>query len=238
MILCSFEELPPNMQTDEVRKYYDILSKRRFSLALKRVFDVLISGIMILILSPLLLLIAVLIKIDSRGPVFFRQVRITQYGKEFRIFKFRTMVVNADKMGTLVTVDADKRITRVGKFLRKCKMDELGQLFDVFRGTMTFVGTRPEVVRYVEKYTPEMLATLLLPAGVTSMTSIYYSGESALLDVSNDPDATYINEILPDKMKWNLKGIEEFSFINDIKIMFMTFQTVLGKDFLQSKPEI
>lgn len=219
------------MQCVEVKKYFDILNKRKISLIMKRLFDIVVSFVMLLIFLPILLIVAILIKIDSKGPVFFRQERVTQYGNRFYIFKFRTMVANADKMGTLVTVNNDVRITKIGKFLRKTKIDELPQLIDVLRGTMTFVGTRPEVVKYVNQYTPEMMATLLLPAGITSLTSIYYCGESALLDASKNPDKTYMEEVLPEKMKWNLKGIEKFSFWSDIKIMFMTFLIVCGKKY-------
>ena len=231
MIMCKWEELPDCMRTEEVKPYYDLLKKRTGSLILKRVFDVAFSILLLMLIWPLFIIIAVAIKVDSKGPVFYRQTRITQYGKEFRIFKFRTMVTGADKIGTLVTVDNDSRITRVGAFLRKTKLDELGQLLDVFRGTMSFIGTRPEVPRYVAKYTPEMMATLLLPAGITSLTSIYYCGESSLLDQSKNPDKTYIEEILPEKMKWNLEGIRDFSFLKDIKLIGMTILAVIGVDF-------
>ena len=192
---------------------------------------------MLIVLSPIFLILAIAIKIDSKGPVFYRQVRVTQYGKRFRIFKFRTMVQNADKIGTQVTVKGDARITRVGKLIRRCRLDEICQLIDVFRGTLTFVGTRPEVPKYVEKYTPEMLATLLLPAGVTSETSIYYKDEDKLLDASDDVDKTYVEDILPEKMYYNLKAIEKFGFWRDIKIMFMTVLAVLGKEYKAEKSE-
>ena len=231
MILKKWEDLPPEMQNDAVKKYYDILNKKKASLILKRAFDITVSALMLLVLSPVFLLLAVLIKLDSEGPVFYRQVRVTSYNEDFRIFKFRTMVNNADKMGTLVTVSGDARVTRTGKVLRKFRLDELSQLIDVFRGKMTFVGVRPEVRKYVDCYTPEMYATLLLPAGVTSLTSILYKDENELLDVAENPDEVYINEILPDKMHYNLRGIEEFSFFGDIKIMFMTFFAMLGKEY-------
>ena len=174
MILKKWEELPENLRTDAVRPYYDLLARRRGSLALKRCFDVVVSAMMLLVLAPVFLVLAIAIKLDSPGPVFYRQVRVTQYGREFRIFKFRSMVSDADKRGSLVTVSGDSRITRVGHFIRNCRLDELCQLIDIFRGTMTFVGTRPEVPKYVAAYTPEMMATLLLPAGVTSEASILY----------------------------------------------------------------
>ena len=229
MILKKWEELPENLRTDAVRPYYDLLAKRRGSLALKRCFDVVVSSIMLLILAPVFLVLAIAIKLDSPGPVFYRQVRVTQYGREFRIFKFRSMVSDADKRGSLVTVSGDSRITRVGHFIRNCRLDELCQLIDIFRGTMTFVGTRPEVPKYVAAYTPEMMATLLLPAGVTSEASILYKDEAELLDAAEDVDAVYIRDVLPGKMKYNLDALKNFSFFSDIATMFQTVFAVLGK---------
>ncbi len=225
MILRKWEHLPAEMQIPEVRKYYDILQKKKFSLFLKRMFDICVSFILLLVLSPLFLILATAIKIDSEGPVFYRQVRVTQYAKRFRIFKFRSMVTNADK-GSQLTVGNDSRITKTGQFIRKYKLDELSQLIDVFRGAMTFVGTRPEVPKYVEKYTPEMLATLLLPAGITSKASVCYREESALLDASDDAEKTYLETVLPDKMKYNLKAIEEFSLLGEIRIIFSTLLSI------------
>ena len=192
MRMISWEKLPSQMQTEAVKPYYEILQKKQISLIFKRLFDIVVSIIMLLILSPVFLVLAIAIKLDSKGPVFYRQVRVTQYGKEFRIFKFRTMVTNADKIGSQVTVGGDSRITRVGKVIRECRLDEIGQLLNILGGSMTFVGTRPEVPKYVEKYTSEMWATLLLPAGVTSEASIRYKDEAALLDAAEDVDATYI----------------------------------------------
>lgn len=229
-MLKKWEKLPPELQTDEVRKYYDILKKKRGALFFKRAFDIVVSLVMLIVLSPVFLILAIAIKIDSRGPVFYRQVRVTQYNKRFRIFKFRSMVQNADK-GSQVTVSGDARVTRVGKFVRKCRLDEISQLIDVLRGTMTFVGTRPEVPKYTEQYTPEMMATLLLPAGVTSLASIYYKDEAELLDTAEDTDKVYVEEVLPAKMYYNLKAIESFSFWGDIKVMFMTVFAVLGKEY-------
>lgn len=222
MILKKWEELPDNMRCEEVKKYYDVLVRKKKSLFFKRCFDIIVSIIMIVLLLPLFLLLAIAIKVDSQGPVFYRQERITQYGRTFRIFKFRTMVQNADKLGTHVTVDNDARVTRIGHILRKYRLDEISQLFDVLRGTMTFVGTRPEAVKYVEQYTPEMRATLLLPAGVTSLASILYKDEATLLSEASDVDFTYINDVLPQKMKYNLQEIRDYRFINDIKIMIKT----------------
>ena len=235
MRLIKWEKLPSEMQTEEVRKYYDVLKKKKFALFCKRAFDVFVSLLLLVILSPLFLILAIAIKIDSKGPVFYRQERITQYGKRFRIFKFRTMVQNADKIGSQVTVNNDSRITRVGKFIRRCRLDEICQLIDVLRGTLTFVGTRPEVLKYVEKYTPEMMATLLLPAGVTSMASIKYKDEDKLLDGAEDVDKTYVEEVLPGKMKYNLQALENFGFWKDIGIMFMTVFAVLGKDYSEKE---
>ena len=229
MILKKWGDLPDNLRTDAVRPYYDLLAKRRGSLLIKRIFDVVVSALMLLILSPVFLVLAIAIKLDSPGPVFYRQVRVTQYGKQFRIFKFRSMVSDADKRGSLVTVSGDSRITRVGHVIRNCRLDELCQLIDIFRGTMTFVGTRPEVPKYVAAYTPEMMATLLLPAGVTSEASILYKDEAELLDAADDVDAVYIRDVLPGKMKYNLDALKNFSFFSDIATMFRTVFAVLGK---------
>ena len=218
------------MQTEAVKPYYEILQKKQIGLIFKRLFDIVVSLIMLLILSPVFLILAIAIKLDTEGPVFYRQVRVTQYGKEFRIFKFRTMVNNADKIGSQVTVGGDSRITRVGKVIRECRLDEIGQLLNILGGSMTFVGTRPEVPKYVEKYTPEMWATLLLPAGVTSEASIRYKDEAALLDAAEDVDATYIQDVLPGKMKYNLRSIQEYSFFKDIKTMFQTVFAVVEKN--------
>ena len=231
MKLIAWEDLPASMQTEAVRPYYEALQGRALSLACKRVFDVVVSALMLVVLAPVFLLLAIAIKLDSPGPVFYRQVRVTQYGKQFRIFKFRSMVQNADKIGAQVTVGNDRRITRMGKLIRKCRLDELCQLIDVFRGTMTFVGTRPEVPKYVAAYTPEMLATLLLPAGVTSEASIRYKDEATLLDDADDVDKVYVEQVLPGKMKYNLHAIHNFSFFGDIKTMFRTVFAVLGKDY-------
>lgn len=230
MRMISWEKLPPQMQTEAVKPYYEILQKKQIGLIFKRSFDIVVSLIMLLILSPVFLVLAIAIKLDSKGPVFYRQVRVTQYGKEFRIFKFRTMANNADKIGSQVTVGGDSRITRVGKVIRECRLDEIGQLLNILGGSMTFVGTRPEVPKYVEKYTPEMWATLLLPAGVTSEASIRYKDEAALLDAAEDVDATYIQDVLPGKMKYNLRSIQEYSFFKDIKTMFQTVFAVVEKN--------
>lgn len=227
MILKRWEELPKELQTEEVRPYYEVLKKKRLSLILKRIFDIAASLVMLIILLPVFILLGIAIKVDSSGPIFFRQERITQYGRKFKIFKFRTMVNNAEKLGTQVTVGNDSRITKVGSFIRNCRLDEISQLLNILTGDMTFVGTRPEVKKYVDHYTNEMMATLLLPAGVTSLASIYYKDEAELLEKSDNPDKTYFEEILPEKMKYNLQSIEKFNFIEDIKIMFMTVLAVI-----------
>lgn len=230
MLICKWENLPENMQTEEVRPYWEKLRNRNWNLLWKRVFDIVVSLFMLILISPLFLCLAIAIKIDSKGPVFYRQVRVTQYGKEFRIHKFRSMTVGADK-GSLVTVKGDARVTKVGKFIRKCRLDEVSQLIDVLQGNMSFVGTRPEVTKYVEKYSPEMMATLLLPAGITSEASIRYKEEAELLEAAEDVDRVYVEEVLPGKMKYNLQSIMEFSFIGEIATMFRTVFAVLGKEY-------
>lgn len=226
-MLREWDKLPKNMQTEAVRPYYESLKKKKVSLALKRAFDVIASTILIIILSPLLIIISVLIVTDSKGGVFYRQERVTQYGKKFRIFKFRTMVANADKIGTQVTVSNDNRITRIGSAIRKYRIDEIPQLFNILVGDMSLVGTRPESVHYVKHYTPEMMATLLMPAGVTSEASILYKDEAELLDKADDVDRVYIEKVLPDKMKYNLASIKNFSVIKDIKTMIKTVIAVV-----------
>lgn len=226
-MLKNWNELPVYMRTNEVRPYYDLLQRKKLSLFFKRVFDIVVSLIMIILCSPILLIISILIVKDSKGGVFYRQERVTQYGRVFRIFKFRTMVQNADQIGTQVTVSNDSRITKIGSKLRNCRLDELPQLFNIFLGDMTFVGTRPESVHYVKSYTNEMYATLLLPAGVTSEASIEYKDEADLLDQADDVDSVYINAVLPEKMKYNLNSIKEFSFLKEIATMFRTVFAVL-----------
>ena len=206
----SWDKLPENMKTDAVLPYYEALRRHRAGLIVKRIADILLSSVLIVVLSPVLLVIAVLIKIDSPGPVFYRQVRVTRYNKDFRIFKFRTMIVNADEKGALVTTSNDSRITRVGSKLRKYRLDEFPQLFNVFKGEMSLVGTRPEVRKYVDEYTDEMMATLLLPAGVTSEASIAFKDEDKILAEAEDVDKAYIEEVLPEKMAFNIDGVRYF----------------------------
>ena len=225
-----WEQLPDYMRTEEVRPYWDSLCKKRGQLIAKRIFDIVVALILLVLLALPMLVMAIMIVADSEGPVFYRQERVTTNGKVFRIHKFRTMVSNADKIGTAVTVDADPRITKVGAMLRHLRLDEFPQLIDILKGDMSFVGTRPEAVKYVRKYQPEYYATLLLPAGVTSEASILYKDEDKLLSQAEDADAVYINSVLPEKMKYNLKSLREYSFGKDIATMFRTVGAVFGKD--------
>ena len=225
--MIKWNELPKVMQNDKVKYYYDILQEHEKELKLKRAFDIICSLIMIIILSPVLIVLSVMIKLDSKGPVLFKQVRVTTYGRKFKIWKFRTMVNNADKLVTQVTTKGDARITRMGHLLRKIRLDELPQLFNVLKGDMTFVGTRPEVPKYTAHYTEEMMATFLMPAGVTSRTSIEYKDEEKLLENAENADEVYINEVLPAKMVYNLREIEKFSFLRDISTMIKTVIAVI-----------
>lgn len=217
-----WDDIPEFMKNEDVKKYYEILRKKRFSLKVKRFFDVTASFVLILLLSPVFLILSVWIKTDSKGPVYFKQERVTQYGRKFSIFKFRTMVVNADRAGSLVTVQNDSRITAVGRKIRKYRLDEIPQLFNILAGDMSFVGTRPEVRKYVEEYSDEMKATLLLPAGVTSEASIRYKDEDELLKDAGDVDEVYIQKILPEKMRWNLRAIRRFSLPGELSTMVRT----------------
>lgn len=231
MLLKRWEDLPDIMRTDEVRPYYDVLQKHKVSLILKRIFDFTVSLILLLLIWPILVIIAIVVKLDSPGPAFYKQERVTTYGKRFKIWKFRTMVVNADKIGSQVTVSNDQRVTRVGKILRGVRLDELPQVINILTGDMSFVGTRPEVVKYVQAYKPEYYATLLLPAGVTSEASIRYKDEYKLLAEADDVDEVYIEEVLPAKMMWNLESIERFRFLREILTMIRTVLAVLGKNY-------
>lgn len=222
----SFDKLPKQFQCEEVKHYYDILSKKTGSLVLKRITDLFFAVILLVVLIIPIIIIAVAVKATSKGPVFYRQVRVTTYGRYFKILKFRTMVENADKIGSLVTTDSDSRVTKVGRFLRKYRLDELPQIFNVLSGSMSVVGTRPEVPKYVEQYKPEYLATLLIPAGITSLASIMYKDEEKLLSSELDVDKVYIEKILPEKMKYNLQYTENFGFRSDLKLMLKTVKEV------------
>lgn len=227
MILRKWEQLPEWLRNESTKQYYDILMRKRFDLFFKRVFDFIVAMVLLILLSPVLLITAILVKVTSKGPVLYKQERITTYGKKFKIFKFRTMIENADKLGTLVTLDNDSRVTKVGRFLRKLRLDEVPQLFNVLLGQMSFVGTRPEVQKYVEAYSEDMLATLLMPAGITSLACINFRDEEKCLDNRQSVEDVYINKILPDKMRYNLEYIERFNVFYDVKLMFDTVLAVL-----------
>ena len=224
----AFDKLPEEFQNDEVRRYYDILSKKQASVIFKRAFDLFVSVILLIFLIIPIAVIAIAVKCDSKGPVMFRQERVTKYGRRFKIFKFRTMVVNAESLGTMVTTDSDSRVTRIGRKLRKYRLDELPQVFNVLSGSMTVVGTRPEVPKYVDMYEDKYYATLLLPAGITSLASIMYKNEEKLLASTEDADKVYVETILPEKMKYNLEYTEHFSFGSDVKLMFKTVKEVFS----------
>lgn len=231
-MLKKWQELPKKMRNDRVQEYYQIVAGKQSKIHFKRMMDVFLASILTVLFAPVMIVIAVVIKIDSRGPVFYRQERITRYGKLYRIFKFRTMVMDADQKGPLLTQSEDHRITKVGQKLRKLRLDELPQLFNVLRGDMSFVGTRPEVAKYVEQYTEEMMATLLLPAGITSNASIACKDEDTMIaqyqkKYGTTVDETYVQYLLPEKMKQNLEYLERFGAMEDMKIMIKTALTVL-----------
>ena len=227
----NWNDLPENMKNEQVRPYYEKLKQKRGSLITKRLFDISVSLVMLILLSWLFLILAIAIKVDSHGPVFYRQVRVTTGNRNFRIFKFRTMVNNADKIGSLVTTGNDSRITRVGAKIRKCRLDEIPQLLNILKGEMSFVGTRPEVRKYVDRYTDEMMATLLMPAGVTSLASISFKDEDELIDEYTEKgmsvDDAYMEKVLPEKMKYNLEYMNQFGAFRDIKLMIQTFVSVI-----------
>ncbi|MBP5598286.1 MAG: sugar transferase [Pseudobutyrivibrio sp.] len=229
-MLKPWDDIPDFMRIPEVKPYWELLYSKRVLLLFKRVFDLFASVFLIILFSLPMIIIAFMIKLDSEGPVFYRQERVTAYGKHFLIHKFRTMVCNADQIGSVVTVSNDTRITKIGSKLRNSRLDEIPQLFDVISGNMSFVGTRPEAVKYVELYKPEYYATLLMPAGITSEASIQYKNESSLLNNAKDVDRVYIESILPEKMKYNLNSIREFRLLSDIKTMFRTVSAVVRKD--------
>lgn len=228
MLLLPFEKLPQELRNDDVKRYYDILSNKKGSLFLKRFMDIVFALFLIVLLCLPMIVISLCIKFTSEGPVMYKQERVTTYGRKFKILKFRTMTVGADKSGLLTTKN-DNRITKVGAVLRKFRLDELPQIFHVLSGKMTIVGTRPEVTKYVDEYTDAMYATLLMPAGITSFASIKYKDEDRIIGEISDPtkvDETYLTQILPNKMKYNLEYIENFNFYHDISIMFQTVKQV------------
>lgn len=219
------------MMSEAVRPYREELKKHRAALIVKRIFDILAALALIILLTPVMMIIAAAVAIDSPGGVFYRQTRVTAFCREFRIIKFRTMRADADRCGPAVTSGCDGRITRVGRILRGCRLDELPQLFNVLAGDMSFVGTRPEVPKFVARYTPEMYATLLLPAGITSEASIRFKDEAELIAGSDDPETEYVNVILPMKMKYNLASVKNFSLIGEAKTLVRTVLAVMGKDY-------
>ncbi len=228
-LLRKWEDLPDFMRCEEVREYYDILYKKRFSILIKRIFDYILGILLLIFLAIPMIIIAVMIKLDSTGPVFYRQERVTRYGKHFKIHKFRTMVDNAENMGSAVTTENDSRVTKLGGKIRDYRLDELPQVIDVLLGDMSFVGTRPEAVKYVGKYKPEYYATLLLPAGITSEASIKYKDEAKLLMSAENIDKVYIEDVLQQKMKYNINAIRKFSISNEILIIIRTIFIVFGK---------
>ncbi len=230
-MLKKWEDLPEFMRIPEVRPYWELLYKKRGQLVLKRVFDLILSIFLLIVLAIPMAFVALMIKREDSGPALYRQERVTTYGKHFRIHKFRTMDINADQIGTAVTVGNDSRITSIGAKLRHFRLDELPQLFDVISGNMSFVGTRPEAVKYVEQYQPEFNATLLMPAGITSEASIRYKDEETLLSAADDVDRVYLEEVLPAKMVWNLESVRRFRFLREILTMFRTILAMLGKDY-------
>lgn len=227
MMLKRWEDLPDALRLPAVKPYYDRLHRQRAALLIKRAFDFIASLVLLMLISPVLLALALWIRSDSEGPVFFKQRRVTQYGRVFEIFKFRTMADGADRRGAQVTQRGDPRITRVGHALRRRRLDELPQLINILKGDMSFVGTRPEVERFVDVYTDEMMATLLLPAGVTSRASLLYKDEDELMAGADDPEAVYIKRVLPEKMRYNLEAIEQFSLITELKTLIKTLGAML-----------
>lgn len=217
-----FKTLPQEFQNEECEKYYSIIKSRYFAYILKRIFDYLVGLILLILLIIPIAVIAIIVKCGSKGPVMFRQVRVGKYGKTFEIFKFRTMITEQPKGATQITVGDDPRITKAGKVLRKYRLDELPQIFNIIKGDMSFVGTRPEVPKYVEHYADYMMATLLLEPGITGVASIEFKDESELLGASNNPEKTYIEDILPKKMSLSLSYIPKLSPIYDIKLMINT----------------
>ena len=228
-----FSDLPPEMQNADTKEWFQRLEKKRGQLFAKRVFDVAAAAVIAGVTSPIMLLLAAAIKLDSPGPVFYRQVRVGRWGRPFRIFKFRTRVQDADKKGLALTVGEDARITRMGHLLRKCRLDEFAQVFNVLNGTMSLVGPRPEVPKYVEQYDPSYLPTLLVRPGVTAPSSLHFRNEDEILAASpDDPEKTYVEKVLPIKMKLNLDYLEDISVVTDLKVLWQTLRMFLsnGKD--------
>jgi lipopolysaccharide/colanic/teichoic acid biosynthesis glycosyltransferase len=222
----TYDQLPKNMKNPITRVYWDILAKKRGTMAGKRAFDVICSVLLLLLLSPFMLILAAAIKFDSPGPVFYRQMRVGKYGHDFKIYKFRTMVQNAEKIGPPLTTGKDPRITRIGLLIRRLRLDEFSQLLNVLNGSMSLVGPRPEVRRYVEQYSPEYMATLLVRPGITAPASIAFRDEAKILKAGENPEKTYVAKILPPKMAMDLDYIKHISVWNDVRIIFRTVITV------------
>ncbi len=229
----TYQELPESMKSNEIKEYWDLLKSKRFSLAWKRIFDIIVSLLILIVLSPFFLLLALAVKLDSKGPVFYRQVRVGQYNRDFKIFKFRTMVQDADRVGPPLTVGDDPRVTRVGHFIRKLRLDEFSQILNVLGGSMSLVGPRPEVRKYVDAYTPEYMATLLIRPGITASSSIAFKDEDKILNSGGDPERIYVEEILPPKMDLNLKYLQNIGLWNDLKVLLQT----VGAVFLHRSEE-
>lgn len=204
-------------------------TKQNSLILMKRLFDIVASGCGLLVLSPVFLIMAIWIKLDSKGPIFYRQVRVGRHNKNFRIFKFRSMRVGADK-GSLITIGGrDPRITRSGYFIRKYKLDEFPQLINVFIGDMSLVGPRPEVRYYVNYWTPEQMSVLDVRPGITDPASIKYRNENELMGKAEDPEDYYINVIMQEKIKLYLEYVQNVSFWYDIKLIFQTFKAIIAE---------
>jgi len=196
---------------------------------LKRFFDIIASGLGLICLSPLFAVLAIWIKCDSKGPVFYRQVRVGRNNKDFRLFKFRSMRPDSDKLGLITVGGHDPRVTRSGYYIRKYKLDEFPQLINVFIGDMSLVGPRPEVRKYVDMYTPEQMRVLDVRPGITSLASIKYRNENEILAAAKDPDKAYIEQVMPDKLAIDLEYVDRANFWNDIKLIFSTFKEIIVK---------
>lgn len=196
---------------------------------MKRIFDIIASGCGLLVLSPLFIILTIWIKIDSKGPVFYKQIRVGQYNKDFMLYKFRSMRVGSDKKGLITVGNRDSRITKSGYFIRKYKLDEFPQLINVLIGDMSLVGPRPEVRKYVELYTEEQLHVLDVKPGITDLASIRYRNENEILEKAENPDEYYTNVVMQDKLKINLEYVANHSFCYDISLIFKTFWAIVSE---------
>lgn len=230
MLITKYSELPPKMQNEATKKCCETLLAKKGTLLAKRIIDFTVCLLIFIVVSPIFLIICLLIKLTSKGPVFFKQERVGRDMKSFKILKFRTMVKDADKKGIALTTGNDSRITPFGAFLRKINMDEMPQLLNVIKGDMSIIGTRPEVWQYVNVYTDAMLATLLLYPGMVSIASIHYKNENDLLTGISDVEKTYIEKILPDKMRYNIDYLKNISVSGDFRILIKTIACAFEKD--------